>query len=279
MPISRRTLLAASLTVPLAARAGDNSLAALERKAGGRLGVMILDTGSGRTLSNRAHERFAMCSTFKLLAAAVVLKRVDEGRESLEREIPISAAKLVTYSPATEKNVGGAMPLSALCEAAVTLSDNTAANLILEAIGGPAAVTAMARSLGDEVTRLDRNEPALNDVPPGEVRDTTMPAAMAKNVRTLVLGDALSASSRRQLTDWLVANKTGDKRLRAGGPANWRIGDKTGSGDRGEANDVAVVWPQGRPPLIITAYYQNAGAAPDLRDAVLAQVGRIAAGF
>jgi beta-lactamase class A len=279
MRISRRALIAASLAVPVAAWAADDPLAATERKSGGRLGVMILDTRTGRTLSHRAHERFAMCSTFKLLAAAAVLKRVDEGREKLDRKIEIEKEKLVTYSPATERHADGAMTLGELCEAAVTLSDNTAANLVLEALGGPQAVTAMARTLGDTTTRLDRTEPALNDVPPGELRDTTTPAAMARSVRTLVLGRALSPASRQQLARWLVANKTGDKRIRAGLPANWRVGDKTGSGLRGEANDVAVIWPTGRSPLIVTAYYNNENATPELRDSVLADVGRIAAAF
>lgn len=279
MPISRRALVGACLAFPFAARAGDNPLAALEREAGGRLGVMILDTGSGRALTHRADERFALCSTFKPLAVAAVLKRVDDGREALDRQIPVEPSKLVAYSPATEKHAGGVMTLDALCEAAVTLSDNTAANLILDAIGGPKVVTALARRLGDRVTRLDRAEPGLNDVPAGDVRDTTTPGAMARSVRTLVLGDTLSMASRRRLTEWLLACKTGDKRLRAGLPADWRVGDKTGSGPRGEANDVAVVWPARRAPLVIAAYYRNAAATPEARDAVLAGVGRIAATF
>lgn len=279
MPISRRAMIAACFAFPLTARAADNPLAALEREAGGRLGVMILDTGSGRALAHRAHERFAMCSTFKLLAAAAVLKRVDDGRDALDRQIPVERNRLVAYSPATETRAGGVMTLAALCEAAVTLSDNTAANLILEAIGGPTAVTALARGLGDRVTRLDRNEPALNDVPAGEVRDTTTPAAMTGSARAVVLGDALSAPSRQRLTEWLLASKTGGKRLRAGLPTDWRIGDKTGSGPRGEANDVAVIWPASRAPLVVAAYYRNAAATPEARDAVLAGVGRIAATF
>jgi beta-lactamase class A len=274
--ISRRALIASSLAVPFAARASENPLAALERKHGGRLGVTILDTANGRTLSHRADSRVAMCSTFKLLAAACVLKRVDTGRETLARQIPITKDKVIKYSPAVEKLLGGTMTLAALCEAAVTLSDNGAANLILETLGGPKAVTALARSLGDNVTRLDRTEPKLNDVPPGEVRDTTTPAAMAQTVRALALSDALSDASRRQLCDWLIACKTGDKRLRAGLPNDWRVGDKTGTGPRGEANDIAVIWPAGRSPLVVTAYYRNARATPAQRDAVLAEVGRIA---
>lgn len=277
--LSRRSLIAASLAFPFAAQAADNPLAAIERKYRGRLGVTILDTATGRTLSHRANERFAMCSTFKLLAAACVLKRVDDGREQLDRQVTITKDKIIAYSPAVEKHLGGAMTLAALCEAAVTLSDNGAANLILEVLGGPKAVTALARGLGDTVTRLDRNEPALNDVPPGDVRDTTTPAAMARTVRALTVGDTLSETSRRQLCDWLIACKTGDKRLRAGLPKDWRVGDKTGTGPRGVANDVAVIWPTGRAPLIVTGYYQGGNNAKGHRDAVLAEVGRVAAAF
>lgn len=282
--LSRRTFVAAALAFPVAARAADNPLAAIERTYRGRLGVTILDTATGRTLSHRANERFAMCSTFKLLAAAAMLKGVDDGRETLGRQVAITKDKVIAYSPAVEKHLGGAMTLAALCEAAVTLSDNGAANLILEALGGPKAVTALARSLGDTVTRLDRTEPALNDVPPGDVRDTTTPAAMARTVRALTLGDALSDASRRQLCDWLIACKTGDKRLRAGLPKDWRVGDKTGTGPRGIANDVAVIWPTGRAPLVVTGYYQGAKSRNDRsanghRDAVLAEVGRVAAAF
>ena len=279
MLMTRRSLIAASLAFPFAARAAENPLAAIEHKHGGRLGVTILDTGTGRMLSHRANERFALCSTFKLLAAAAVLKRVDDGRETLDRQVAIAKDKIIAYSPAVEKHLGGAMTLAALCEAAVTLSDNGAANLILETLGGPRAITALARSLGDKATRLDRIEPALNDVPPGTMRDTTTPAAMAQSVRALTLGDALSARSREQLTQWLIACKTGDNRLRAGLPKDWRIGDKTGTGPRGEANDVAVIWPTGRAPLVVTAYYRNAKTKPADRDAAIAEVGRIAATF
>ena len=275
--LSRRTFVAGTLAFPFAARAADNPLAAIERTYRGRLGVTILDTATGRTLSHRANERFAMCSTFKLLAAAAMLKGVDDGRETLGRQVAITKDKVIAYSPAVEKHLGGAMTLAALCEAAVTLSDNGAANLILEALGGPKAVTALARSLGDTVTRLDRTETALNDVPPGDVRDTTTPAAMARTVRALTLGDALSDASRRQLCDWLIACKTGDKRLRAGLPKDWRVGDKTGTGPRGIANDVAVIWPTGRAPLVVTGYYQGGQGANGHRDAVLAEVGRVAA--
>ena len=169
------------------------------------------------------------------------------------------------------------MTLAELCEAAITLSDNTAGNLLLASFGGPAGLTAFVRALGDEMTRLDRIEPELNEATPGDPRDTTTPAAMLENLRRLVLGDALSGASREQLTAWLVANKTGGKRLRAGLPPEWRVGDKTGGGGNGATNDIAVAWPPGRPPIIVSAYFGESSASLDARNAVLASIGRIAA--
>jgi beta-lactamase class A len=171
------------------------------------------------------------------------------------------------------------MTLAELCDAAVTLSDNTAGNLLLAAIGGPAGLTAYLRSLGDKVTRLDRIEPFLNDVAPGDRRDTTSPAAVAMTLRQLVLGDALSPDSRARLTGWLVGCKTGDDRLRAGLPAGWRVGDKTGTGPHGDTNDIAVLWPPGRPPLVVTTYLSESSAPPERRNAALATVGRAVAQF
>jgi hypothetical protein len=183
-------------------------------------------------VSHRGDERFALCSTFKLLAAAFVLARVDRNEESLTRRIAYARDYLVDYSPITEKHIGEGLTLGDICEAAVTVSDNTAGNLLLDSFGGPAKLTAYLRSLGDRVTRLDRREPELNEVRPGDPRDTTAPVAMLEILRKTVLGTALSASSRKQLIAWLVANKTGDKRLRAGVPRGWRVGDKTGSGSK-----------------------------------------------
>lgn len=257
----------------------DTRLADLEKKSGGRLGVAFLEVASGRRVERRAHERFPMCSTFKWLAAAFVLSRVDRGEERLDRRITFTKADLVPYSPVTEKRTGPpGMTLEELCDAAVTVSDNTAGNLLLASFGGPAGLTKHARSLGDKDTRLDRNEPGLNEATPGDVRDTTTPAAMTENVRRLVLGDALSAASRTKLTDWLAANTTGDSRLRAGFPRGWKIGDKTGSGSHGVTNDVAIAWPPERPPVIVSAYFAESAADGDARNAVLAEVARIVAG-
>jgi beta-lactamase class A len=246
----------------------------LESESGGRLGVCVLDTATGARHVNRGDERFPMCSTFKALAAAAILARVDAGKEQLTRRITYDASALVTYSPVTEKHVGDGMTLAEICEAAVTLSDNTAGNLLLAALGGPPGLTAFARSLGDQVTRLDRDEPSLNEALPDDPRDTTTPNAMASSLQTLVLGTALSAPSREQLTAWLVANKTGDTRLRAGFPKDWRVGDKTGTGARGTNNDVAVIWPPGKAPIVITSYLTGATVPAAQQNAIWASVAR-----
>ena len=247
----------------------------LEMKSGGRLGVSVLDTNTGAPIHHRGDERFPMCSTFKVLAAAAILKDVGAKLEGLERRVRIEQADLVEYSPATSKHVGGeGMSLRELCEAAITLSDNTAGNALLKNIGGPAGLTSFARSLGDETTRLDRIETELNEAAPGDPRDTTTPNAMAANFRRLLLGDALVPEGRDQLIKWLVANKTGDSRLRAGLPQGWRVGDKTGSGQRETANDVAIVWPPERSPIIIAVYLTGASLDPNGRNDVIASVGR-----
>ena len=254
-----------------------STFARIEKEARGRLGVAVLDTQSGMQSGYRENERFPMCSTFKLLAAAAILRRVDEGAERLERRIRFEPKDLVVYSPVTEKHTGDGMTLAELCDAAGTLSDNTAGNLLLAALGGPAGLTAFARSLGDPVTRLDRIEPELNEAKPGDPRDTTSPAAMTANLRALVVGDALSAPSRARLTAWLAANKTGDTRLRARLPAGWRVGDKTGTGGNGSNNDVGVLWPPGRAPILVSAYLTETAVPPEQRNAAIAAVGQAVA--
>ncbi|MDR6303499.1 beta-lactamase class A [Nitrobacter vulgaris] len=253
-----------------------DELKRLENESGGgRLGVTLLDTSTGQRVGQRMDERFPMCSTFKVLAAGAVLQGVDAGKENLSRRIYFSETDLVTHSPETQKHVGPhGMTVAELCKAAITLSDNTAGNLLLASIGGPQGLTAFVRGLGDDMTRLDRAETALNEALPGDPRDTTTPNAMASDLRALVLDGMLSAESRAQLAGWLAANTTGGKRLRAGLPAAWRVGDKTGSGERGTANDVAVIWPPDRAPFIVTAYLTGATASADRQNAVIAAVGR-----
>ncbi len=249
--------------------------AEIEARCGGRLGVGILDTQSGRVVGHRGDERFPMCSTHKALSAAAILARVDQGEERLDRRVYFDADKVLPYSPGTKAHAGGeGMTLAAICEAAVTLSDNTAANLMLDAIGGPAGLTAYLRGLGDEVTRLDRTEPTLNEALPGDPRDTTSPLAMAATLSRFVLGEALSPASREQLAAWLRAGKTGDARLRAGVPQGWRVGEKTGTNDKGTANDVGVFWPPERKPVIVTAFITGSSATLDAQNAAIADVAR-----
>ncbi len=286
----RRSVLLglAGTLVPAAAFAEDPSFARVQR-AGSRLaeieaaekcrlGVAVIDMSNGPSLLYRADERFPMCSTFKLLAAAAVLKRVDAGKERLDRKVAYGQADLLEYAPVTKANVAeGGMTVGALCAAAIDFSDNTAANLILADIGGPDGWTKFVRSLGDSATRLDRNEPTLNTAIPGDPRDTTLPFAMARDVQKAVFGEVLSKPSRDQLKTWLIGDKVGDARLRAGLPPGWMIGDKTGSGDHGTANTIGAIWPPGRPPLIVTVYLTQSDKPMDARNAVHKQIGALIA--
>ena len=272
---TRRAFTAGLIATPLAA--GSNARAAtvgfseIERQARGRLGLFALDTRSGRRASYRASERFLMCSTFKAVAVSALLARVDRGHERLDRRIAYGPRDILEYAPVTKAHLAeGGMTLDALCAAAIELSDNTAANLILADLGGPAAVTRFARGLGDGITRLDRTEPALNDPgPPGDPHDTTTPAAMVGLWRKLLLGDALSPASRGRLVGWLGACKTGPQRLMAITPVGWTIGHKTGSGPT-TIGDVAILTPPGRPPILIAAYFEIPGGRSNSHDEAIA---------
>jgi beta-lactamase class A len=282
---SRRSVLMWLGLLPAAASAGrvfaaqaTTRLRELEPTSKGRLGVALLDTANGVRATYRADERFPMCSTFKFLAVAAVLARVDDGLEQLDRRIPFGAADLLDYAPVTTRRVAeGSMPLADLCDAVLTVSDNTAGNLLLNTLGGPAALTAYLQSLGDSVTRLDRTEPALNEARPGDPRDTTSPNAMVRNLQQLLLGDALSARSRARLAGWLVGSTTGGTRFRAGVPTDWKVGEKTGTGDFGTSNDVGIIWPPERKPILAAAFLTDTSAPAEVRDKVLADVARIAA--
>ena len=270
------TFLAAS------AVAGENDaatrIAAVEARIGGRIGVAALDTGNTKHVEHRADERFPMCSTFKFLAAAAVMKRVDEKKEKLERFVPYGAKEILEYAPVTKEHLkDGGMTLGALCAAAIEQSDNTAGNLLLDAIGGPSGLTNFVRSLGDRVTRLDRIEPELNSAIPGDERDTTTPAAICSDIQRLLLGDALSEASRRQLEDWLQRNETGGPMIRAGVPKNWILGDKTGRGSNGATNDIAIMRPPDRAPILLAIYSVGSTATPTDRAAAVAEVAKIVA--
>jgi beta-lactamase class A len=247
----------------------------LERRFDARLGVYALDTGTGRELAHRADERFAMCSVFKALAAAAVLDRTPP--EYLDQRVHYGQADLVDPSPVAAQHVADGMTIRELCDAAVRYSDNTAGNLLLADVGGPAGITQFARSLGDQVSRLDRSEPELNSAVPGDERDTTTPRAIAGCFRTLLLGDPLDAADRALLTEWLVGNKTGDARIRAGVPAGWRVGDKTGTGSYGTANDVAVVWPPTAAPIVLAVLTSRTAEDAEHQNALLAEAAAVVA--
>lgn len=254
-----------------------HALQALETRAQGRLGVHVVDTTNGRDYGYRSDERFMMLSSFKLLASALVLARVDRGEESLARRIRFRKQDLVAWSPVTQAHADGdGLSLAQLCEATITTSDNTAANLILASYGGPKALTAYARQLGDAVTRLDRTEPTLNVRNGTEPMDTTSPRAMAQTLQTLLIGPALTPASRQQLRQWLLANTTGEKRLKAGLPAGWTIGDKTGT-NKTDTNDIGILLPPQGAPLLVTAYLAESAASNEVREATLADVARLVA--
>lgn len=285
--IQRRTLLLAVAATPLAGACSawpkkgvqadaEAQLAELERACGGRLGVAGFHTGSGARLQHRAHERFPLCSTFKLVLAAAVLERSATDASLLGRRISVGKGDLVSHSPVAEKHLATGMTVNEMCAATMQYSDNAAANLLLKVLGGPAAVTAFARRIGDTTFRLDRTEPELNTAIPGDPRDTTTPAAMSDTVQRLALGDALGAPQREQMREWLLGNTTSTERFLAGVPAGWRVGDKTGAGSYGTTNDVGVLWPPSGAPLVLSVYLTFPDKEAKGRNDVVASATRIA---
>lgn len=294
-PLRRAMLktLAAAAALPLASLAAESdpktrsleeALAQLEQTSGGRLGVGVLDAESGRSAGWRADERFGLCSTFKLLLAAVILHEADAGRLALDEVLPYAREDLVPNSPVTEAQLAaGGMRIEALAHATQTTSDNLAANLLMKRLGGPQALTAKLREMGDPTTRLDRWEPEMNRVPPGEERDTSTPRALANTVARIFGDELLAPASRQRLREWTIATTTGTRRLRAGLPRDWTVGDKTGTGYApgmgNKTNDIAIVWRQDRAPVVVAAYYESPGYFDRIRaedEAVLAQVGKLA---
>jgi beta-lactamase class A len=278
-PMNRRDVLCSTLALLASpALAQSTPLPALtdyERDSGGHIGVYAKNLRTGSEITWRAHERFVMCSSFKASLAACVLAKVDRGEARLDELIAYGPANLMEWAPVATQNVKkGAMSVADMCEAAVEYSDNTCANALLARFGGPSALTAFWRSLGDAVSRLDHNEPLLNRTPPGDPHDTTTPAAMAGNLRALILGKVLSPNSRERLTGWMVGCKTGDNRLRAGLPKNWRVGDKTGNNGKDAFGDIAVTWSTRGEPIVICAYTRGGSPTPNQVDKVFAEIGR-----
>ena len=259
-------------------------IAAIQQRLGGRLGVCALvgngDNSANGALNVSSTERFAHCSTFKWLLATAILQQVDQGKVTLGRAITYTKADLLDYAPVTTKNAArGHMTLGELCEAAVTLSDNTAANLLLAQVGGPAGLTAFARGLGDSVTRFDRTEPDLNSNKDKDPRDTTTPAAMAGLLKTVYTGTVLKADSLAQLKTWMVGCQTGLKEIRAGVPAGWTVADKTGRGN-GAVNDVAIIWPKDKsgkdqPPVFLAIFTTGGTLGDDDRNQIIADTTKL----
>ena len=287
---NRRSLLRFAATLPFAfafkARAADTSearsvegqLAKLEQTAGGRLGVSALNTANGTWIGHRADERFPFCSTFKVILSGAILARSTQAAGFMQQRIRYAQSDVVHYSAVTAEHIGDGMTVAELCAAAIQHSDNTAANLLIKLLGGTDAVTAYARLIGNDVFRLDRLETSLNDAVPGDPRDTATPASMVRSLHTLTLGDTLPSAQRTQLLDWLRGNQMGSKRIGAALPAGWTMGDKTGTGDYGTANDLAVIWPPSRPPLILGIYHTQPGQDAKARDDVVAAAARIVVG-
>ncbi len=270
---------AAPATAATSAAGPHAALRRLERAHRARVGAFAHNTATGATVAYRAHTRFAMCSAFKALAVSAVLRDLDRDGETLARRIHYTADDLVKDgSPVTQKHVATGMTVAELCDATLRVSDNTAGNLLLRELGGPTAVTAFARSLGDPVTRLDRWEPELNTAEPWRRTDTTTPYAIARTFARLLVGDALPAADRDRLTAWMKANETNTERFRAGLPDGWTVADKTGSGAYGTGNDVGVAWTADGTPIVLAVLTRKADQAATYDNPLIADVTRVLAG-
>jgi beta-lactamase class A len=283
---SRRELLAGAIAAAIAAAmasaasaaSADGALKRIRERVGGRLGVHALDSQSGKRWGLDENSRYAMASTFKLPLAAALLWQVDRKAFTLDHTLVIEAKDLLPNSPAVDAKLAAgedAMTIRDLCRAVVTQSDNAAANVLLDGIGGPSALTAFFRTIGDESSRLDRQEPALNQNVPGDVRDTTTPRAMVDSMLKIFTQDVLSIPSRALLIEWMVASRTGMDRVRAGLPRAWNPGDKTGTGENGAFNDLVVAYPLGRRPVFVAVYMSESKLAPKELAAAHAEIGTL----
>lgn len=279
--ISITVIIGYSLSFSLLAKSGVDSpaiqrqLAVLETKINGRLGVVLMDSKNNLRVVYRGDERFPMCSTTKVMVVASILKRSELQSDLLNKHITYHKSDLVNYNPITEKNLDKGMTISQLSAAALQYSDNTATNLLINTLGGTQYVTDFARSIGDIRYRLDRLEPELNHVIPGNHRDTTTPLAMAESLRKLVLGNVLLPLQRAQLINWMKGNTTGNTSIRAGLPTSWLIGDRTGVCDYGTTNDIAVIWPPNTTPMVLTVYFTQYKKDAIPRQAILAYVAKL----
>jgi len=284
----RRTfLLGAMLGTAVLAKArptmelvATQRLTELENQVGGRIGVLALNTANGARLAHRENERFAMCSTFKWLLAALILSEVERGKLTLTQKVPFTPNDLFDHAPVVKAHINeGELSVETLTQAIVEVSDNTAANLLLRLIDGPAGLTRYLRKLGDDITRLDRFETELNSNLPSDQRDTTTPAAMVSTMQTLLTGNALNTASREKLIGWMKTSSTGLERLRASLPGEWSVGDKTGTGANGAVNDVAIIWPPKRAPILVAVYMSGSTRPLKELNALHAEIGRMVAEY
>jgi beta-lactamase class A len=280
--ISRRSVvglvLAAATSAPINAANAQRTLKAIHKRIGGRLGVHVLDSQSGRRIGYNDGQRYAMASTFKLSLAAALLWQVSRGAFPLTHRLPVSHEDVVSHSPVVEAALASGtsdMSIQELCAAAVVHSDNTAANILLKGIGGPQAFTQFMRTIGDEVTRLDRFETMLNSNLPGDERDTTTPKAMVDSMLKIFTQDVLTVPSRAMLIDWIGQSKTGLDRVRAGLPKDWQSGDKTGTSQNGAVNDLVLTYPPGRRPILIAVYMSESKLDTRTLIAAHAEIGKL----
>lgn len=246
----------------------------LETQYQAQLGVYALDTGTGRTVAFQADDRFAYCSTYKALAAGVLLQQKTDAQ--LNQTLTYTSSELIEHSPVTSLHVQGGMPLTAIMAAAIEQSDNTAANLMFSQLGGPAGFQAAMRAMGDTTIDAARDEPSLNTAVPGDTQDTSTPRAMATALKAFVLGNTLTTDRRAQLVGWLQANTTGGTLIRAAVPSGWTVGDKTGSGDYGERNDIAVIWPTHGAPIVIAVLTHRSDQNAATEDPLVAAAAKAA---
>ena len=246
-----------------------------QRLGGARIGMATYDLGSGKRIQYNSDNLFPLSSTFKVFLCGAVLRKVDMGKENLLRRIEYSKKQIVPYSPITEKNIPGGMTVGELCHSTITMSDNTAANLILRTIGGPAGFTAFMRDIGDKVTRIDRRETKLNEGKPGDIRDTTTPDAALASLHKLLFGKVLSARSQQQLAAWMIQDQVASALFRKHLPKDWKIGDKTGAGGYGSRSIIAVIWPPKRKPILTALYITENKASFKERNKAIADIGRV----
>ena len=285
MPCTRRTLLKTLTASAIASQSSwllgctrtqlETPFQSLEQQHRGRLGIAALDTHTGKRIAYRALECFAMCSTFKVILAGAILAQSTQQKGLLDKRIHYTAQDLVPYSPITEQHLHTGMTLGELCTASLQYSDNTAANLLMHQLGGPQAVTAYARTLGDNDFQLERWETALNSAIPGDKRDTTTPQAMLHSLQQLTLGNALASQAQTQLITWMKGNTTGNKRIRKALPQSWQAGDKTGSGDYGTSNDIAILFPPERKPILLAIYFTQPTQDAPWNNDVIVEASRL----